>query len=116
MRSIEQQIVSIAKDFRARKVTGRTQRTKRDRIESENGKVSIYLWNTKVAELNDDNLTLFSGGYRSPTTKSRLNALLRGFGCNWSISQRNFAWQLHEHTGFLKPLDFAEGSTFITNK
>jgi len=92
MRKIEGEIVNVIKDFRARKVTGACQRTSRDRIESENGKVSVRLWRTEIAKVLDGQMVLNTGGYRTPTTKSRLNAMLQGMGSNWRIYQHNFEW------------------------
>lgn len=94
MRKVESQIVSLVKDFREREVTGRQQLTKRDRIDGENGKVSVRLWNTEIALVLKGQMVLNSGGYRTPTTKSRLNALLQGMGSNWRIYQQNFQWWL----------------------
>ena len=111
MRNIEQEIVSIIRDFQKRKVSGSCQRSKRDRIVSENGNVSLYLWGNKVAEVTDDKIALFSGTWRSNTTKSRLNAVLRGLGCDWRIYQKNFAWYASHPSG-LQDVEFVEGLTF----
>jgi hypothetical protein len=111
MRTIEQQLVQIMKDFQNRKVSGSCQRSKRDRITSENGNVSLHLWGTKIVQFNGENITLFSGGYRTTTTKSRLNAVLRGLGCNWRIYQKNFAWYASHPSG-LQDVEFVEGLTF----
>lgn len=111
MRTIEAQLVQIMKDFHNRKVTGACQRSKRDRIVAENGKVSAYLWGSKLAEYDGANLVLFSNSYRTVTTKSRLNAMLRGFGCKWRISQDNFVWYAYHYSG-LQRAEFTEGMTF----
>lgn len=111
MRLIERDIVGIMKDLHNRKVSGTCRRTKRDRIESENGKVSLYLWGTKIAQYDGENISLFSGGYRTHTTKSRINGVLRGFGCNWRIYQRNHVW-LASHPSGLQEVAFVDGLTF----
>lgn len=108
MRKIEQDIVHIIRDFQKRKVSGSCQRTKRDRIVSENGKVSVYLWGTKVAEVTDRHITLFSGGYQTVTTKSRINGILQGLGCNWRIYQKDFQWYARHPSG-LQSVGFPEG-------
>ena len=95
MRKVEKDIVSIVKDFRSRKVTGKCQRTKRDCIASQNGSVCVALWGTAIATITDEDMIMNSGGYRSVTTKSRLNALLQGMGSNWRIYQENFVWWMH---------------------
>jgi len=57
----------------------------------------VYLHGSKIAEVGDDFLKLFDGGYQSQTTKSRLNALLSEFGytCGTKqefIFQKQFEW------------------------
>ena len=57
----------------------------------------VYLHGNKIAEVGDDFLKLFDGGYQSKTTKSRLNALLSEFGytCGTKqefIFQKQFEW------------------------
>ena len=111
MRKIEQQINNIVNDFQKRAVTGACQRTKRDRIESENGNVYCYLWGTPIADVTADKITLRSGGYRTTTTKSRLNALLRLTGRKLSIYQQNFVWYVYD--GALgERVEFHDGITF----
>ena len=96
MRKIEQQINNIVEDFQKRVVTGACQRTKRDRIESENGNVSCYLWGTRIAEVTEGTIVLYSRGYRSPTTKSRLNALLQLTGRPLRVYQKNYTWFVYD--------------------
>ena len=63
----------------------------------EDGISKVYLHGSKIAEVGDDFLKLFDGGYQSKTTKSRLNALLSEFGytCGTKqeyIFQKQFEW------------------------
>jgi len=111
MRKIEQQINNIVNDFQARGYTGNRRLTKRDRIESENGNVYYYLWGTLIADVTADKITLRSRGYRSTTTKSRLNALLRLTGRNLSIYQKNFVWYVHDGA-LCETCEFFDGITF----
>ena len=108
MRKVEKDIVSIVKDLRARKVTGKCQRTKRDCIASQNGSVCVALWGTAIATITDEDMIMNSGGYRSVTTKSRLNALLQGMGSNWRIYQENFVWWMR-HTKLDARIEFHDG-------
>ena len=62
-----------------------------------NGISRVYLHGNKIAEIGDDYLTLFDGGWQSNTTKSRLNAILSEFGytCGTKreyIFQKQFEW------------------------
>ena len=53
----------------------------------------VRLHGNKIAEIGEDFITLFDGGFQSTTTKSRLNALLQFFGNgNECVFQKNFKW------------------------
>ena len=53
----------------------------------------VYLFGNKIAEVGDTWMRLFDGGHQTATTKSRLNALLRGHGIgNESVFQKNYDW------------------------
>ena len=63
-------------------------------VSSQDGLSTVYLHGNKIAEVGDDFLTIFDGGFQSTTTKSRLNALINEF-CNAvtdSVFQKNFQW------------------------
>ena len=53
-----------------------------------------YLHGNKIAEVDDDFLKLFDGGWQSTTTKSRLNALLSEFGDAAELTEVIFQKQL----------------------
>ncbi len=53
----------------------------------------VRLHGNKIAEVGEDFITLFDGGWQTTTTKSRLNALLSFFGNgNERVFQRDFKW------------------------
>ena len=62
---------------------------------NEEDNISIVrLHGNKIAEVGDDYMTIFDGGYQSVTTKSRLNALINEF-CNAftdGVFQKNYQW------------------------
>ena len=63
-------------------------------VSSQDGLSTVYLHGNKIAEIGDDFLTIFDGGFQSVTTKSRLNALINEF-CNAvtdGVFQKNFQW------------------------
>ena len=63
-------------------------------VTSQDGLSTVYLHGNKIAEVGDDFLTIFDGGYQSVTTKSRLNALINEF-CNAvtdGVFQKNYQW------------------------
>ena len=64
---------------------------------TEDGVSTVYLHGNKIAEVGDTWLRLFDGGWRSNTTKSRLNAILSVHGGGFdAIFQKNFEWFFHD--------------------
>ena len=66
-------------------------------VSAQDGVSVVYLHGNRIAEIGDDYLTLFDGGWQSKTTKSRLNALLGEFGytCGTKreyVFQKQFEW------------------------
>lgn len=63
----------------------------------------VRLHGNKIAEVGDDFVTVFDGGWQSNTTKSRLNALINEF-CNAvtdGVFQKNYQWFVKD-SGFTK--------------
>jgi len=52
----------------------------------------VKLHGHKIAEIGDTFIRLFDGGYQTTTTKSRLNAILKGCGNLEHVYQKNFNW------------------------
>jgi uncharacterized protein YpmS len=55
---------------------------------------SVFLHGNKIAEIDDNSMTIFDGGWQTTTTKSRLNALINEF-CNAvtdGVFQKNYQW------------------------
>jgi hypothetical protein len=64
---------------------------------TEDGVSTVYLFGNKIAEVGDYWLRLFDGGFRSATTKSRLNAILSVHGGGFdAIFQKDFQWFFHD--------------------
>ena len=61
-------------------------------INDNNNKAKVYLHGNLIAEVCDEFVAIFDGGWQSITTKSRLNALLDEFRPHVGIVQRNFDW------------------------
>ena len=69
-------------------------------IADHDGVSRVYLHGNKIAEIGDDFVTLFDGGWQSNTTKSRLNAILQVHGIRGEgVFQRNFKWFVHKFVG-----------------
>ena len=88
MRKIEIQMnraVQCATDWRS----GNT------RVEKTVDSSRVYLHNNLIAEVGEDFITLYDGGWQSNTTKSRLNALISEF-CSpgEGVFQKAFQWFL----------------------
>lgn len=53
----------------------------------------VYLHSNKIAEVGDNFIRLFDGGYQTATTKSRLNSILSEHGAPGEyVFQKNFQW------------------------
>ena len=52
----------------------------------------VKLHGHKIAVIGDNFIQLFDGGWQTATTKSRLNAILKGFGNLEYVYQKNFNW------------------------
>ena len=53
----------------------------------------VHLHGNKIAEVGNDFIRLFDGGWQSNTTKSRLNAILTEHGiAGEGVFQKNFEW------------------------
>ena len=56
----------------------------------------VYLHGNCIAQVRENSISLFDGGWQSNTTKSRLNAILRVHGIKGeSVFQKNFKWFLN---------------------
>ena len=68
----------------------------------DNGVSRVYLHGNKIAEIGDDYVEIFDGGYQSNTTKSRLNAIcsehcITGEG----VFQKNYQWFVRRFVGMI---------------
>ena len=71
----------------------------------------VRLHGNKIAEVTDDSMTIFDGGWQTTTTKSRLNALINEF-CNAvtdGVFQKNYQWFVRDNN---QTVDFVNGYTF----
>ena len=77
----------------------------------ENGVSIVRLHGNKIAEVGDDYLQIFDGGWQSNTTKSRLNALIDRF-CNAvtdGVFQKDYCWYIRDNN---VTRDFESGYIF----
>ena len=67
----------------------------------------VYLHNNLIAEIGPTYVQLFDGGWQTPTTKSRLNAILKAHGADGEyIFQKKGEWFLNFQGG---PIPFFSG-------
>ena len=60
----------------------------------------VFLHGNKIAEVGDNFIRLFDGGWQSNTTKSRLNAILAEHGiAGECVFQKNFEWFIRLFNG-----------------
>lgn len=79
---------------------------------SDTGLTVVYLLDNVIADYDHKGeLRIFDGGYRSNTTKERLNGLLHG--TNFSIYQKNFEWYIRDNRNKYD-IPFENGFTILT--
>ena len=61
-------------------------------INENNNKAKVFLHGNLIAEVCNEFVAIFDGGWQSNTTKSRLNALCQEFRPQVSVFQKNFVW------------------------
>ena len=70
-------------------------------------KARVYLHGNLIAEVCDEFVAIFDGGWQSNTTKSRLNALLSEFRPWAGVFQKDWTWYISGHG---KVFPFISGS------
>ena len=88
-------------------------------IDKETNTSSIYLHGNLIAQVDEDSMTIFDGGFQSVTTKSRINALCEEFCVDGEgVYQKNFQWYVNKFVGCIngqnvyKTEDFVSGYLF----
>ena len=79
----------------------------------ENGVSIVRLHGNKIAEVSDDSMTIFDGGWQSTTTKSRLNALCDEFCVTGEgVFQKNYKWYVRLFVGAINGENVYKNETF----
>ena len=65
----------------------------------ENDVSIVRLHGNKIAEVGDDFVAIFDGGWQTNTTKSRLNVIINEFcnGLTDGVFQKNFKWVISDN-------------------
>jgi len=94
MRKIEQQMIAAINNNQNLQSANTTVLTE------QNGISTVYLHGNKIAEIGDDYMTIYNGGYQSKTTKSRLNALCNEYCITGEcVFQKNYQWFVRKFVG-----------------
>jgi exopolysaccharide biosynthesis protein len=75
---------------------------------NSDGMTRIVYHTTEVVKFNQSIIVLNSGGWRSNTTKARMNQASNQFDLGYCVYQNNFEWFV-DFDG--KTLDFSDGMT-----
>lgn len=62
------------------------------KIIKENNIIAIKYHNTKVVEFDDSFIMLNHGGYKTQTTKTRMNQASNQFNLGYRVYQKNYVW------------------------
>ena len=69
-------------------------------FDEETGISKVFLHGNKIAEVSDNDMTIFDGGWQTVTTKSRLNALCEEFCIDGEgVFQKNYKWFVRKFAG-----------------
>ncbi len=119
-RKIENQMVSAIRDVLAdSNFSGQYWKSGNTVIfqNHENGpngrrRIEVIVHNTVIVMIEPDanRINLYSGGFRTATTKSRINAVLTNLSDGCSIFQKNYEWQ-YARRSWNKSEPFYEGLT-----
>ena len=77
------------------------------KIYTENGTTRVRYHSTDVVEFNAASITLRHGGWRTATTKNRMNQAARVFGLDFDVYQKDFDWFVR-HGDRVIPFDSRE--------
>ena len=74
----------------------------------------VYLHNNLIATIDKHSVEIYDGGWRTNTTKSRLNALINSLcdGVNQGVYQHKFEWFINDNNDDRNVIDFENGYTF----
>jgi hypothetical protein len=96
MRKVEQEMIRAF-------ISGTSLRIANDKVVTDGENTKWYLHNNLIAEYIKEpykTVNLYDAGWRTNTTKSRLNALLDWYVPGTRIHQKNYQWFVDDHKWF----------------
>lgn len=93
---------------------GRSWHKSNTKVLSQNGWAEVFLFGNKIAQIDTktDTVYISTGGWRTITTKSRLNAILRHF-TNYKVFQKDFLWYIGDVRNKMRAYWSYESASFI---
>jgi hypothetical protein len=65
-------------------------------VTHQDGVAFVFLHGNCIAQVRENSISLFDGGWQSNTTKARLNAILHTHANGDSVYQKNFKWFVYD--------------------
>ena len=76
---------------------------------------NVYLHGNLIATVDDTTMTIYDGGWRSNTTKSRLNALCSEFCITGEcVYQHDFLWYVRKFVGCINGQNVYQTEDFVS--
>ena len=93
-------LFDMGEDMRFRRLL----RTKRasSLATADEGYRTVFYHNTPVVRFNSNEVILNDGGWRTNTTKTRMNQTSRNYGLGFNVFQKDYAWFV-EYNGTVIP-------------
>lgn len=117
MRTVEKNLIRLLRQDKTGKASSNTEVKRHPEVRSY---LQVYLFGKHIATYStvSGNINVKDAGWRTVTTKSRLNALLGAFAPGYGITQRKHQWYLlapggnegpwHGSAGFVRTSDPAQ--------
>jgi len=75
-------------------------------VQTKDGVTSVRYHSTDVVRFDSDKITLDSGGWRTNTTKNRMNQASNQFDLGFRVYQENYHWFVAFDNDFGNAVDF----------
>lgn len=61
-------------------------------VRTQGNKTIVKLYDTDIVSFDDESITLNHGGFKTATTKRRMNQVSETFNLKFNVFQENFKW------------------------
>lgn len=78
--------------------------------DKKSGDTVVILYSTEVVRFDNQSVILNSGGWRTNTTKTRMNQTSNQFNLGFTVFQKNYGWFVQFRGG--EVVDFTDGMVF----